>query len=178
MISLFSCSNKLNSNSSVIVSFISDLLNSLNQAHIVLNLNDLPEGWIHNEMYEEHGMHHEIKELERKFFQGAEKFIFIIPEYNGSFPGILKTFIDAVSVRDYQDTFENKKACLIGLSAGKAGNLRGLEHFSGILNYLGTTVYPNKLPLSSIETLLEKVKLIDEDSRIQIESLIEKFVNY
>ena len=39
----------------------------------------------------------------------SEKFVFIVPEYNGSFPGVLKTFIDGLA---FPDTFEQKKNVL------------------------------------------------------------------
>ena len=39
----------------------------------------------------------------------TDKFIFVIPEYNGSFPGVLKVFIDACS---FPESFYEKKAAL------------------------------------------------------------------
>ena len=44
--------------------------------------------------------------------------IVVVPEYNGSFPGILKAFIDGL---EFPDTFRGKKAALVGVSAGVLG---------------------------------------------------------
>ncbi len=79
------------------------------------------------------------------------KFIFFIPEYNGSFPGVLKVFLDAIPPA----TWANKKALLVGLSSGRAGNLRGMEHLTGVLNYLKFFVHPNRLPISLVDTHVE-----------------------
>ena len=83
----------------------------------------------------------------------ADKFWFVFPEYNGGIPGMLKLFLDAISVRAYKATFHGKKACLTGISTGRAGNLRGLDQLTNILNYLQVIVHPNKVPISSISRL-------------------------
>ena len=71
-------------------------------------------------------------------------------------------FFDALSVRKYGESFKGKKVALIGVSAGRAGNLRGMEHLTGFLNYLGMIVYPDKLPISNIEQQLEGDNLNEE----------------
>jgi chromate reductase, NAD(P)H dehydrogenase (quinone) len=85
-----------------------------------------------------------------RYITNIRKFIFIVPEYNGSFPGLLKVFLDSTQPRDWHD----KDACLVGISDGRAGNLRGLDHLTGILNYLKIHVYHDKLPISVINTVL------------------------
>jgi len=89
----------------------------------------------------------EFKALQDKYLISAKKLLFIIPEYNGSFPGILKYFIDS---SDVVACFHNKKVCLVGVAAGRGGNIRGIDHFTGILNHLGVTVMPKRLPISKI----------------------------
>src|SRR5204863_441812 len=63
----------------------------------------------------------ELSSIETELLIPAEKFIFIIPEYNGSFPGVLKAMID---ITDVKKTWGWKKALLTGVSTGRAGNLR------------------------------------------------------
>jgi chromate reductase, NAD(P)H dehydrogenase (quinone) len=83
----------------------------------------------------------------------AHQFIFILPEYNGSFPGILKLMFD---ITKPADVWHNKKALLTGVASGRAGNLRGMDHLSDVLNHLKITVHPNKLPISTIDKLLNE----------------------
>jgi NAD(P)H-dependent FMN reductase len=48
-------------------------------------------------------------------------------------PGSLKLFIDACSVREYKQNFKGKKAALVGIASGRAGNLRGMDHLTGVM---------------------------------------------
>ncbi len=82
----------------------------------------------------------------------TEKFLFVIPEYNGSFPGVLKTFIDACS---FPESFYEKKAALVGVSSGKYGNIRGVEHFTGICHYLHLHILPLKIHIADIKNELD-----------------------
>ena len=90
--------------------------------------------------------------VERELIIPVPRFIFISPEYNGSIPGVLKAMFD---VSDIEKAWKGKHALLTGVSTGRAGNLRGMEHLTGILHYLKMIVHHNKLPISSVNTLLD-----------------------
>jgi chromate reductase, NAD(P)H dehydrogenase (quinone) len=117
-----------------------------------------------------------VKQLEQEFLIKAGKFIFVSPEYNGSIPGILKLFID---VTDIQKVWWGKKALLTGVSAGRAGNLRGMEHLTGILHYLKVVVHPNKLPISVINSVLSAEGEFDHASTQKIiEEQVAEFIKF
>ena len=122
----------------------------------VFNLEQLPNQLSGNKMYDYNNS--PVAEIVEKYINPVNKLIFVIPEYNGSFPGILKLFIDAVHPRN----FESKKAALIGVSSGRSGNVRGMDHLTSILHYLKVEVYHDKLPISSIDGLLSNDKLAHE----------------
>ena len=42
----------------------------------------------------------------------SQKFVIIVPEYNGSFPGVLKTFFDGLK---FPSTFTDKNCALVGI---------------------------------------------------------------
>lgn len=94
----------------------------------------------------------------------AQKFIFVLPEYNGSYPGVFKYFLDQLSVREIKASFKGKKAALLGISSGRSGNVRGLEDITGSLNYLGIIVMPLKQPISSIDHLVQDNKIVDKET--------------
>ena len=94
----------------------------------------------------------QLQQLEQDVLIPTDKFIFVLPEYNGSYPGSLKTMID---MSDIRKVWWGKKALLTGVSTGRAGNLRGMDHLTGALNYLKVHVHHNKLPISSVDKLLE-----------------------
>ena len=85
--------------------------------------------------------------LEKEYLLDTSVFFFIVPEYNGSFPGALKLMMDNT---DIKRVWWGKKAAITGLADGRAGNLRGLDHLTNILNYLKVEVWHNKLPISRI----------------------------
>ncbi|XZF14471.1 NADPH-dependent FMN reductase [Chitinophagaceae bacterium MMS25-I14] len=118
----------------------------------------------------------ELKALEQQCFIPSEKFIFIIPEYNGSFPGILKTMLDN---SDIKQCWWHKKALMTGVSDGRAGNLRGMEHLTNILHYLKMNVHYNKIPISRINEEMDKDgNFINTATVAVIEQQIEEFLNY
>lgn len=133
-----------------------------------LHLADLPHDWFHALMYTEDGQSKSLRKIQDKYILPAEKFVFVIPEYNGGMPGVLKMFIDACSIRRYKDNFQGKKAAVMGTSSGRAGNLRGMEHLTGVLNYLGTTVMPNRQPISGIGNLIDAENVVQDKATLKI----------
>lgn len=145
----------------------------------LLSLENLNPDFLHSGMYTVEGQAASIAKVQDEYILPAQKFVFIAPEYNGSFPGILKLFLDACSIRAYKENFSNKKAALVGIASGRAGNLRGMDHLNGILNHMGCIILPNKLPFSQIEPLLDaNGKIQDENTQIIIENHVIEFLNF
>lgn len=115
----------------------------------------------------------EVKNVEQEFLIPATKFIFVIPEYNGSYPGILKLLIDNTDIRK---VWHFKKALLCGLATGRAGNLRGMDHLSDTLQYLKMTVHYNKLPISRIDQHMDAQGNLDDETTKVISSQLDEFL--
>lgn len=114
-----------------------------------------------------------MEKIIREYIEPVQAFIFISPEYNGSFPGILKLFLDSVHPKYWTD----KHVCLTGVATGRAGNLRGMEHLTNILNYLKMHVYHNKLPISKVDTLMNsQYELNDEETKKVVQLQLEGFL--
>ncbi len=88
----------------------------------------------------------------------AEGLIFVVPEYNGSFPGALKLFIDHWS---YPESFDSRPVCFIGLG-GIFGGLRPIEHLQQVMNYRNAYVFPQRLFLFQIHKLLQDGLIQDQ----------------
>ena len=117
-----------------------------------------------------------IQKLEKEILIPTDKFIFISPEYNGSIPGVLKSLIDNT---DIKKVWWGKKALLTGVSTGRAGNLRGMEHLTGILHYVKVHVHPNKLPISVVDKLLNGANVITDEGTLQaIDEQLDEFLAY
>ena len=118
----------------------------------------------------------QIRELEKDVLIPTTKFIFVSPEYNGSIPGVLKSLIDNT---DIQKVWWGKKALLVGVSSGRAGNLRGMEHLTGILHYVKVVVHPNKLPISIIDKLMDgEGHIIDKLTLSVINEQLHEFISF
>jgi len=117
-----------------------------------------------------------IRKLEEEVLIPSEKFIFISPEYNGSIPGVLKSLID---ITDIKKVWWGKKALLTGVSTGRAGNLRGMDHLTGVLHYVKVSVHPNKLPISVVDKLLNGVGYITDKGTLDaIEVQLNEFLDF
>ncbi|MEM9258858.1 MAG: NAD(P)H-dependent oxidoreductase [Bacteroidota bacterium] len=177
MITVISGTNRPNSRTLLVASYFKDLLRELGQEVRLLDLAALDTVHYAQHLYEADAMSPELIALQDEFILSADKMVIFTPEYNGSYAGVLKLFIDGISVREYKNNFGGKKIALTGVASGRAGNLRGLEHLAGVLAYLGAWILPNKLPVSSVETLLEDDRLTDEDAitalKLHAKQLIE-----
>lgn len=78
--------------------------------------------------------------------------VILTPEYNGSFPGALKYFIDMLP---HPKAFQRKPVALIGLAAGEWGALRPVEHLQGILSYRGAYQFPERVFVKSVGKQLD-----------------------
>ena len=117
-----------------------------------------------------------FEKIEKEILIPADKYIFISPEYNGSFPGVLKMLFDTSKTHTI---WWHKKALITGVSSGRAGNLRGNDHLSAILNYLKITVHPNQLPISVIDKLMDdKGNIIDDNTLKSIHQQLDDFINW
>ena len=114
--------------------------------------------------------------MENEYLKPASKFIIIMPEYNGSYPGILKLMIDNT---DISKVWWHKKVLLTGVSTGRAGNLRGMDHLTGSLLYLKMLVHPNRLPISVVDKLLDAEDHFSNASTINaIQMQLDEFINF
>lgn len=114
-----------------------------------------------------------IMKAEAEILIPATKFLFIIPEYNGSYPGVLKAMIDNSDIRK---VWNFKKALLAGVATGRAGNLRGMDHLSDTLHYMKMNVFYNKLPISVVDKVMDKDGHLNEETQEAISNQLDEFI--
>ncbi|MBA3684499.1 MAG: NAD(P)H-dependent oxidoreductase [Planctomycetes bacterium] len=101
-------------------------------------------------------------------FLAADGVVFVVPEYNGSYPGVLKLFIDMLP---YPQGFDRRPCAFIGLSAGGFQALRAVEHLQGVAGYRNAFVYPNRVFIG------ESHKQFDAANRLVDARLAERVRN-
>lgn len=115
-------------------------------------------------------------DIESELLKPAERFIIISPEYNGSYPGILKLMIDN---SDVPKVWWHKKVLLTGVSTGRAGNLRGMEHLTGALLHMKMLVHHNRLPISVVDKLMDSNgRFTDARTLLAIHTQLDEFLNF
>jgi chromate reductase, NAD(P)H dehydrogenase (quinone) len=170
---LFSCTNRPNSFTLKVSRIYKDILSSKGIECELFSFEKLPENLMVSDTYGNRSS--EFEAVIKQYISGQDYFVFIVPEYNGGFPGVLKLFLDAVPPREWT----GKKACLVGVSSGRAGNLRGMEHLTGILNYLKMHVFYNKLPISLIDKITDAGgKFVNADQLNVCEDQMNGFIKF
>lgn len=140
----------------------------------IIDLKDLPDDYIAAALYDNAGSHEGMVDI-RKKMKEAKKFLFIVAEYNGSFPGVLKAFIDGL---EFPDTFTGKKAALVGVSSGIQGGVIAMSHLTDILNYCGTHVLARKVKLAGIGKNMQNGEIINDLYNQLIDWQINEFLEF
>jgi NAD(P)H-dependent FMN reductase len=118
-----------------------------------------------------------MSELKRtkisEILRNSQGFIIVSPEYNHSFPGELKLFID-----EFYDEFNNKPVGICGTSSGRLGGARMVESLRLVLIELMTIPIRNAVYFANIENFesekenyKEFLKNLFEELKFYIEKL-------
>ena len=171
MITIIAATNRPNSNTLKIAKYYRQQLKIKGVDSNLLSLEHLPADVLNTDMY---GKRSQAFQKIQDLINDTDKFLFIMPEYNGSYPGVLKVLIDACT---YPDSFYDKKAALVGISSGKYGNIRGVDHFTGVCHYVHLNVLPLRIHIPNIKTELDADgNLIKEDTLKFTNEQIDKFI--
>jgi len=75
----------------------------------------------------------------------------VIPEYNGSFPGVLKYFVDMLK---FPESFEHKCTAYTGVAAGVWGGLRAVEQLQLVFGYRNAYNCPERVWIAGVHKKL------------------------
>lgn len=140
--------NRPNSMSRQIAEYYQGILNQLGATSIILDLVNLPDDFTVSALYANTGKNEAFNNL-KSLLEQTDKFVFVVPEYNGSYPGVLKAFIDGLP---YPNSFSNKKAALVGLSSNMQGATIALSHLNDVFSYLGMNTLAMRVKLGQIRS--------------------------
>lgn len=174
MITIVSGTNRISGHTAAVAAFYHDLLSKQMNGSRLLDLAGLPADFLLSDVYDHSRKPLAVQKVQDEFFVPASKFVFMVPEYNGSLPGALKLLIDGL---DPRIAFRDKKAALIGISTGRAGNLRGLDHLASILQHMQVTVMPYLLPVSGVHKILADRELMKDTEKLFLQH-IGRFLSF
>lgn len=157
MTTVICATNRPKNQTQKIVEFYASTLNNLGEQTEVLGMNELPKDFIWTESYGNRT--DEFNGLVDKYIIKADRLVIVAPEYNGSYPGVFKAFLDANSPSIYQ----GKKVALVGVASGRAGNIRGMDHLVQVAHHLGMSVLPNQIPISKLHEVMDDSGVFNDE---------------
>ncbi len=173
MVTVIASTNRPESLTEIVAQKYFALVKSKESDAKYFSLQQLTTNFFHPNMYEKKD--ESLIALVEEFIAPSDKLVFIIPEYNGSYPGILKCFLDMV----HPKYFREKKAGIIGISDGHAGNLRGQEHLNGVLQHLRMLVHFAQPKLSDINKMMnDDLEIVDERVLRLLHDHAERMINF
>ena len=176
MISIIAGTNRPNAYSLKVAKLIQELLQIQDQATCVISLEDIPQDLAHSGMY---GRSNDaFTQLAETSILDAQALIIVAPEYNGSYPGILKTFLDALPARSGWKAIADMPIFLVGVASGPAGNLRGLDHLTGVLHYMSAQVYHGNMLMPGITKLITENGQWQEGAEVTRDMLEKRLANF
>ncbi len=173
MILIISGTNRPGSNTRKVVAQLEAIYSALSVPVQVLDLAQLPPSIILPSVYAQ-------KPIEFQSFsdavRAAEGLVVVTPEYNGSFPGILKYFMDLLP---FPESFEHRPVCFVGLAAGMWGALRAVEQLQAIFGYRNAHIFPERVFIPGVAKMVDAAgRFANTDMEQRLEKQAAGFVDF
>ncbi|MFH0794960.1 MAG: NAD(P)H-dependent oxidoreductase [bacterium] len=98
----------------------------------------------------------------------------VTPEYNGSFPGVLKYFIDMLK---FPESFQHRPVAFTGECAGVCGALRPIEQLEMIFGYRNAHILPERVFIAGVGGKFDaKGAFTDDTLRDRLRDQVKKFI--
>jgi len=124
----------------------------------VMNLSEIDWSEMNHNTYGGDAVPGSIKKMMAKLNDSDGLYV-VCPEYNGSFPGALKMFID---YWDFPASFEKRPVCLTGMG-GMFGGLRPVEHLQQVFGYRNAFIFPERVFLRNVWEIMTKDGEVADD---------------
>ena len=141
---IVSGTNRPGSNAARIAAILQGNYEKLGFARETLSLVDLPKDVFDGAAYASKPP--EMVTLQKRVLDSLGLHL-VVPEYNGSFPGVLKYFIDMLK---FPESFVDKPVAFVGEANGVWGGLRAVEQLQMIFGYRNAYMYPERVFIPGI----------------------------
>ena len=173
MITVLVGTNRPDASSRKVAKKLVDLYQSKSHLAQVLDLESLPPEVFMPEAYANKPPRFEPF---AKAILGSEGVHVVTPEYNGSFPGVLKYFIDLLP---FPDSFEGRPVAFTGVAAGMFGGLRPVEQLQQVFGYRDACIFPERVFVMKVhESLDETGELVDASLLGRLEKQATNFAAF
>lgn len=171
MITVISGTNRVGNNTIKIARHVAALYRGMGETVALLDLQELPAAAYVPEVFGE-----KPAALSDGFTDkvlASDGLVVLIPEYNGSFPGILKHFVDLLP---FPESFDCRPVAFIGLAAGYHGALRAVEQMQMVFAYRNAYLFNRRVFIPSVYKVLgDDGELTDADLKQRLEEQAIRF---
>lgn len=172
MIVVISGSNRPGNNSKVVAASLEAMFSAAGEEVRPIDLESLPEGLFTPAAYAEKPPGFEpVQEA----ILAADGVVTIVPEYNGSFPGALKYFIDCLR---FPDSLVGKPAAFVGIASGRWGGLRAVEQLEMVFQYRHAHLFGRRVFIGNINSAIEDGRVADPEIVRRLQELVDEFVPF
>jgi len=173
MLTIISGTNRAESVTRKLSGAVKAKLDELGEANELLDLADLPQALFDPASYGEKP--EEFAPWQQSILDSTG-ILMVVPEYNGSFPGVLKYFIDMLK---FPESLDGKPVGFIGLAAGHFGAVRSVEQMTSVVQYRNANVYGRRLFIhGSYQLNIDGKNLGIEEFQGRFETLLEGFAEF
>jgi NAD(P)H-dependent FMN reductase len=173
MILVIAATNRPGSNTLRVARLVRTMLAESGREADLLSLEELPQSLFDPASYAE-------KPAAFAAIQGrvlaADGILVVTPEYNGSFPGVMKYFIDMLR---FPESLYERPVAFIGLAAGRWGALRSVEQLEMIFQYRHAHLYGRRVLIPEVGSVLDDTgQLVDPDLATRVRETVLGFAQF
>lgn len=110
--------------------------------------------------------------------ESADGVLIVTPEYNRSFPGVLKNAIDWASRPYGANSFQGKPAGIVGASPGQTGATQAQAQLRNVLIYLDTQLMGQPELYISAPQAFDDGGGVREESKEFLQNYIDSFIEH
>jgi len=108
----------------------------------------------------------------KEIVEQTDRFVFVLPEYNHSYPGEWKILMDSLF-----SEYEGKTAFVAAVGGGQFAGARVMEHVLPVLVTFQFYISPTRLHIASAgDTFLADGRIVDEDTCIRLKEFAEAVI--
>ncbi len=174
MITIISGTNRIDSFTFTISKLAEKYLNSIDAQTQLIDLQKLPSQLFSPKNY---GNPNKSFLKYQNMILNCNGILVLTPEYNGSFPGVLKYFIDLLK---FPDSLQNIPSGFIGIAAGVFGGLRAVEQLEMIFQYRKAHIYGERTFFMDVNKKInpDKNKITDKYTKDHFEAMLAGFKKF
>ncbi|MCB9091034.1 MAG: NAD(P)H-dependent oxidoreductase [Halobacteriovoraceae bacterium] len=174
MITVIAGTNRNNSYTKAVADICCNYMNSQNIENQLLDLSTLPTNIFHGNIY--WNTPKEFEPFQEKILN-CDGILTVLPEYNGSFPGALKFFIDLLK---FPESLHEKPSAFVGVAAGYFGALRAIEQLEMVFQYREAHIFGKRVMFPKVQDKMteDKLNITDNKLKSKLEKMLIEFNHF